>query len=140
MSDLFIRGFTRKQADIDVQNYIHHISAIQKLEGLTFHKNVTFFVGENGTGKSTLLEALAIAYGFNPEGGTLNYNFSTRDTHSFLYRSLHLLKGVRRPEYGYFLRAETFYNVATASEDYQSKFQHQWLHQQSHGESFLTFI
>lgn len=52
------------------------------LTSLSFHKNITFFVGENGFGKSTLLEAIAIAFGFNPEGGSKNFSFSTSDTHS----------------------------------------------------------
>ena len=76
-------------------------------------KPVTFLVGENGTGKSTLLEAIAAAWGFNPEGGTRNFRFSTARTHAELYRSLVLQRGPRRPRDGFFLRAESFYNVAT---------------------------
>ena len=76
---------------------------------LVFHRPVTFFVGENGTGKSTLLEAIAAAWGFNPEGGTRNFTFSTRPSHSALWRSLTLTKrGFARD--GFFLRAESFYN------------------------------
>ncbi len=81
---------------------------------LVFHRPVTFFVGENGTGKSTLLEAIAAAWGFNPEGGTRNFTFSTRPSHSALWRSLTLTKrGFARD--GFFLRAESFYNVAVSA-------------------------
>ena len=87
---------------------------------LVFHRPVTFFVGENGTGKSTLLEAIAAAWGFNPEGGTRNFTFSTRLSHSVLWRSLTLTKrGFARD--GFFLRAESFYNVATSIEQLDSQ-------------------
>lgn len=85
---------------------------------LAFHKPITFFDEENGSGKSTLLEALAVAYGFNPERGTKNYSFSTYDSHSDLCDAVRIAKGVRRPKFGYFLRAESFYNVATKEEEY----------------------
>jgi predicted ATPase len=75
-------------------------------------------VGENGTGKSTLLEAIAVAYGFNPEGGSKNYNFSTYDSHSELHNALRLTKGYKKPAWSYFLRTESFYNVATKEEEY----------------------
>lgn len=74
---------------------------------------VTFFVGENGTGKSTMLEAVAVSYGFNPEGGSRNFQFAARQTHSCLYRYITLVKGPYRARDGYFLRAESFYNVAS---------------------------
>ncbi len=81
---------------------------------LKFNRPITFLCGENGTGKSTLLEAIAVAYGFNPEGGTLKYSFSTYDTHSELElcQAIKIVKSVEK-KYGYFLRAESFYNVAT---------------------------
>jgi predicted ATPase len=96
-------------------------------------------VGENGSGKSTLLEAIAVQYGFNPEGGTKNYSFSTYDSHSELCDALTLIKGARKAKWGYFLRAESFYNVATAEEEYsRNGGTPLFLHAQSHGESFLT--
>ena len=94
-------------------SYLRKIEAINKTEELEFEKPITFFVGENGSGKSTLLEAIAVAYGFNPEGGTKNYSFSTYDSHSQLYESIKVSKGFRKAKWGYFLRAESFYNVAT---------------------------
>ena len=110
------------------------------MDYLEFHKPITFFVGENGSGKSTMLEAIAVAYGFNPEGGTKNYNFSTYDSHSELSDAIRLIKGIHKPRWGYFLSAESFYNVATAEDEYSREpggvSQH--YHEQSHGESFLS--
>ena len=70
------------------------------MEELYLHKPVIFFVGENGSGKSTRLKAVAVAYGFNPEGGTKNYSFSTYDSHSQLFEAVRLIKGVRKPKWG----------------------------------------
>jgi predicted ATPase len=136
--ELFICGLSIDWDGIDEDSYLRNIPAIADISELEFSSPVTFLVGENGTGKSTLLEAMAVAYGFNAEGGTRNYNFSTYDSHSKLSESLRLSKGFRRPAAGYFLRAESFYNVASAEEEY-SRYGgvplH--LHEMSHGESFL---
>lgn len=134
MNTLFIRSLRIDWEQISPYSYLRDIEAISELDSLDFRKRITFFVGENGSGKSTLLEALAIAYGFNPEGGTLNYNFSTYDSHSELCDAVRIIRGVRRPQWGYFLRAESFYNVATAEE---VKYERGGLHCRSHGESFL---
>ncbi|MDR2930591.1 MAG: AAA family ATPase [Propionibacteriaceae bacterium] len=106
---------------------------------LLFHPKMTFLVGENGSGKSTLLEAIAMILGFNPEGGTKNLRFSTRDTHSDLRMHLRIGKG-RRARRGFFFRAESFYNVASAIDDINGTeaYGGRSLHLQSHGESFLT--
>jgi predicted ATPase len=111
---------------------------------------VTFFVGENGSGKSTLLEAIAVSLGFNAEGGSRNFHFETRRSHSELREYLRIAKGIRRPRSGYFLRAESFFNVATEIErlDAEPSFDPpvidsyggRSLHEQSHGESFLTLM
>lgn len=126
---------------LDEKSYIRQIKALQGLEELKFNRPITFFCGENGTGKSTLLEAIAVAYGFNPEGGTLNYSFSTYDTHSELCKAINIVKGFDRKKYGYFLRAESFYNVATKEMEY-ADLEHPslQLHKRSHGESFLTIV
>ncbi|MEK3936622.1 AAA family ATPase [Sporosarcina sp. FSL W7-1349] len=127
------------------------LPSIATLDELFLHPYVTFFVGENGMGKSTLLEAIAVAAGFNPEGGSFHFNFSTYDSHSNLDDYLTLIKGVNRPKDGYFLRAETFYNVASNIEELDSdlaaapriidSYGGVSLHQQSHGESFwATFM
>lgn len=103
---------------------------------------VTFFVGENGSGKSTLIEGIAVALGFNAEGGTKNFNFSTRASHSSLAQSLRVARSHRRPRSGFFLRAESFFNVATAVEDLGviDSYGGRSLHEQSHGESFLALV
>src|SRR5471032_3494743 len=93
--------------------YPFSLPAVRSLETLELHPKMTFFVGENGSGKSTLLEAIAVSMGFNPEGGTKNFNFGTRASHSVLDEYLLVAKGVRRPKDGFFLRAESFFNVAT---------------------------
>ena len=125
---------------IDPASYLRNIEALSSVAEIEFNHPVTFFVGENGSGKSTLLEAIAIAYGFNPEGGTRNYNFSTYDSHSELHNAIRLVRGVRQASWGYFLRAESFYNVATKEDEY-SRGQGgipQHFHEKSHGESFLA--
>lgn len=125
---------------ISRSSYLREIEAISGIEQIYFKSPITFFVGENGSGKSTLLEAIAVAYGFNPEGGTRNYHFSTYDSHSELCDAIRLSRGIRRAGGGYFLRAESFYNVATKEEEYSrgpgGRPQH--YHEKSHGESFLA--
>lgn len=125
------------------------LPAIKNLKELRFHPKVTFIVGENGTGKSTLLEAIAVAYGFNPEGGTRNFNFSSMNTHSELNNYIKLVKGVKRPKSGFFLRAESFYTVASFIDELDEgdggpkiidTFGGRSLHEQSHGESFLALF
>ena len=104
-------------------------------------------MGENGSGKSTLLEAIAVAWGFNPEGGSRNFRFASRDTHSGLYRALRLVRSPEIPEDGYFLRAESLYNMASYVDEMEddpmtpSYLQYvggKSLHGQSHGESLLA--
>jgi len=139
MNEQFIKGISIDWSKIDTNSYLRKIEAISGLDTLEFTKPITFFVGENGSGKSTLLEAIAISYGFNPEGGTKNYSFSTYDSHSDLCESMRILRGYRKAGWGYFLRAESFYNVATKEEEYaDSAHPSQRYHQKSHGESFLA--
>jgi predicted ATPase len=118
------------------------IPAVRHLERLEFHPAVTFFIGENGTGKSTLLEAIATKYGFNAEGGSKNFNFSTQDTHSDLHDFIRLERGVLHPSDGFFLRAESFYNVATEIDKLgvERAYGGRSLHGQSHGEAFLALL
>lgn len=100
---------------VPAASYVRSIPALRSLP-ISFSSNVTFFVGENGSGKSTLLEAMAVAYGLNPEGGSRNYRFATRDTHASLHEAVHMGRDPLQPWGTFFLRAESFYNVATASE------------------------
>lgn len=95
------------------QGYPFDVPAIRHLGVLAFHPDVTFFVGENGSGKSTLLEGLALVLGFGPEGGTKGARFQTADTVSPLHEHLKLVRSFRAPKDHYFLRAESFYNLAT---------------------------
>lgn len=138
--ELHIKGIIIDWDKIDGRSYLRDIDSIAGISDLRFHKPITFFVGENGSGKSTMLEAIAVAYGFNPEGGTKNYSFSTYDSHSELCNAMRLIRGYNKPGWGYFLRAESFYNVASAEEEYSrgpgGRPQH--FHEKSHGESFLA--
>ncbi|WP_227793598.1 AAA family ATPase [Paenibacillus guangzhouensis] len=134
-----------------MDHYPFNLPALKKLNGLPFHPKVTYIVGENGMGKSTLMEAIAVAWGFNPEGGTLNFTFSTRATHSSLYEYIRPVRGLRRPRDGFFFRAESYYNLATNIDELDAEespsppirdsYGGKSLHEQSHGESFFaTFI
>ena len=134
---MYIRSFSIDWSGEIGRSYVADIEAIRVLDSFTFQKNITFFAGENGSGKSTLLEALAIACGLNPEGGTANYNFSTYDDYSELGSAITLCRGISRPEWSYFLRAESFYNVASAA---VREYNLTDYHARSHGESFLEFI
>jgi predicted ATPase len=122
--------------------YPFSLPAVRHLDALALHPRMTILIGENGTGKSTLLEAIAVAWGFNAEGGTKNFRFGTRPSHSALSDYLRLAKGVRRPRDGFFLRAESFFNVATEIErlDVVHSYGGRSLHEQSHGESFLALM
>lgn len=140
----FIRGLSVDWSQIAEDSYLRRVPAIAGLASLEFPRPVTFLVGENASGKSTLLEAVAVAYGFNPEGGTLNYRFSTYDDVSELSGALRLVKGYRRPGAGYFFRAESFFNLASKAEEYDAmvgpSYGDRDLHAQSHGEGFLSFF
>lgn len=129
--------------------YPFSLAAVRALETLELHPAVTFFVGENGSGKSTLLEAIAVACGFNAEGGSKNFRFGTRESHSELHRYLRVSRGFPRPRDGYFFRAESFFNVATEIEKLDLEpygepigpaYGIRGLHEQSHGESFLALM
>lgn len=149
MKDLYIR----KMSLIDAppkDSYLNRLPVVKHLaeHGIEFHRQVTFFVGENGSGKSTLIEALAVSQGFNPEGGTKNFRFSTEDSHSSLYYHLRVARGAVYPRDGFFLRAESFYNVASNIDQMDrepgvgspviNSYGGVSLHKQSHGESFLA--
>jgi predicted ATPase len=146
--DSSFRGYVRevllKRTTVPgFDSYPFSLPAIRTLDSLCLHPKVTFLVGENGSGKSTLIEAVAIAVGLNAEGGSKNFRFGTRSTESSLGEYLTVVRGFEREKDCFFLRAESFYNVATEIEhlglpleDYGDKSPHE----QSHGESFLSLI
>ena len=122
--------------------YPFSLPVVRALDFIELHPKVTFLVGENGSGKSTLLEAIAIAMKFNPEGGSINFDFGTRATHSPLHDYLRIAKGYRQHKDGFFLRAESFYNVATAVDNLGvvRSYGGRSLHALSHGESFMALL
>jgi predicted ATPase len=128
--------------DIDFDVYPYNIPAVREIGRLTLHSDVTFFVGENGSGKSTVLEAIALALGFGPEGGTKNVQFRTTESVSPLHRSLRLARSFRKPRDGYFLRAESFFNIATYMDEvgYLGGYGDKSLHERSHGEAFMALL
>lgn len=144
----FISRIALKE-NVDKKNYPFNIPVLENFQELAIKSPVTFFVGENGSGKSTLIEAIAIASGLNAEGGSQNFNFKTNDSHSQLYKGLIVSKTGNRPVTKYFLRAESFYNVASEIErsvkedgNYAVLASHggKSLHSCSHGEAFLALV
>lgn len=151
MNRLYVRQISL-QKSLPPDSYLCHLPAIRHLQThpLCFDTPVTFLVGENGTGKSTLVESLAIAMQFNPEGGSRNFCFSTEDSHSPLSDLLTVVKGAIPPRDGFFLRAESFYNVASYIDQLDRQvacappvidsYGGVSLHRQSHGESFMALV
>jgi len=139
-----------KKEGIDNNAYPFSLPFFKSKGELSIHPAVTYFVGENGTGKSTLLEAIAVASGFNAEGGSANFNFGTRASHSILHKHITTSRGTHRHTDGYFLRSESFFNVATEIEHLDEEPETEYsppvidaygghsLHEQSHGESFWS--
>lgn len=126
------------------------IQEILRRGGLSFEKPVTFLSGDNGIGKSTILEAIAVAYGINPEGGSQNFNFNTVESHSNLHESVCLIRKGKIPKTKFFLRSETYYNVASELEELSrdpiegglafASYGGKSLHTRSHGEGLLSII
>ncbi len=150
--DTYYIESVRLNKPLDEGSYLRSLPAVKYLiknEKLRLSSDVTFFVGENGTGKSTLIEAIAVASGFNPEGGSRNFTFSTNDSHSELWKHLTVAK-TAFPKDGFFLRAESFYNLASNIDEMDSEFSFgppvidsyggTSLHKQSHGESFMALV
>ena len=146
----FLRSIRLEREEVpDFSRYPFSIPALGSLDTLEFHEKVTFLVGENGSGKSTLMEAVAVVCGFCAEGGGRNFQLETRATHSGLWRYLRAENGPLSPRDGYFLRAESFYNVASYLEDLDEGYPFAShildiyggsLHECSHGESFFALL
>ena len=158
--DLLAGGYVRA-VELDrhrvpsFDRYPFAIPSIRDLDRIALHPYVTFLVGENGVGKSTLIEGIAVAAGFNAEGGSKNFDFSTRSDTSELHEVLRLVRGMRRERDGFFLRAESLYNVASeierlaeAEDNHPARLPGRFmgayggrsLHAQSHGESFMALV
>jgi len=151
ISSQYVSRITLQRDKVDSFNrYPFCLPAVRSFDQIDLHSKVTYFVGENGSGKSTLLEAIAVALGFNAEGGSKNFRFGTRRSHSELHEYLRVTKGFRRPRDGFFLRAESFFNLATEIENLDAEpsfsppvisyYGNRSLHEQSHGESFLALM
>src|SRR6266550_3989077 len=143
--DLFVRALVLKRDEIEsFDSYPFSIPAIRGLDELRLDSALTLFAGENGSGKSTLVEAIAVAAGFNPEGGSRSVTVSTRASHSVLHKYVRLVRSTRRPRTGFFLRAESFFNVATYIEELRdpaiTNAYGGALHEKSHGESFISLV
>jgi len=146
----FLRAFEVTAPRSDRRGYPLDLAAVRNVDSLALDPRMTIFVGENGSGKSTLVEGLAVAAGFNPEGGSTNFNFRTQDHLPELATHLRLIRNPTRPRTGFFLRAESFFNVATEIErlDFEQiglpgasiggGYGEKKLHEVSHGESFLA--
>ena len=147
--NFLVRATLRRDKVTSFADFPFSIPAIGGLDTIEFDRPVTFFVGENGAGKSTLLEAIAIGMGLNAEGGSRNFRFATRESHSHLSDFLRLSRSVRRVRDSYFLRAESYFNVATEIEALDrggggeriiDAYGGKSLHEQSHGESFFALF
>lgn len=132
----------RPDLDVDYDAYPFQIPAVREIGNIDFHPNVTFFVGENGSGKSTVMEGIALALGFAAEGGTKNVRLDSAGSTSPLHEALRLARGVPKPRDEYFLRAESFFNVASYMDEtgYLENYGGKSLHAQSHGEAFMAVL
>jgi predicted ATPase len=143
VAEPFIQSVALERESIDDPSaYPYSIPAIADLSRLALDPGVTFLCGPNASGKSTLIEALAVACGLNPEGGGRNFTLETRASHSPLGDLLRLTRGARRPKTDFLLRAESYFNVASEVEalGVLDSYGGVSLHEQSHGESFLALL
>lgn len=145
MEELFVKQIRIERTDST--EYPFCIEMIQHFDSLRLERPVSFLIGENGIGKSTFVEALAVSLGLNAEGGTENFHFQTMNTHSQLYQFMKVSKGTRKPQTKFFLRAESFYNVASEIDEIGKEDSRMYnayggksLHQYSHGESFMELM
>lgn len=149
----YLRSININAPDDARQKYPFSIPAIESLRTLDFHPDITFFIGENGSGKSTLLEAIAAVMRIGAQGGTGNFFLKDAGGSSELEQYIKARRSYINPKDRYFLRAESFYNIATYLEvladdpdawtDREKVFRRyggKELHRQSHGESFMSLL
>lgn len=142
---MFLRS-VRLKPDAPAAGYPFDMPAIGQMGQLSLDHPVVFFVGDNGAGKSTLLEALVVASGLNAEGGSRNFRYATRESHSCLSEHLTLARGIKRPRDSYFLRAESYYTLSSEIDNLNSDgglsdaYGARSLHERSHGEGFLALV
>jgi len=150
VNNQFIQSVSIDASGADMGSYPFNVPAVKHCSNIVLNKKITFLIGDNGMGKSTLIESLAVYFGLNPEGGSRNIRYTTRDSHSDLKKHLHIV-GFGRPTHGYFLRAESFYTLANFIDDDNERddnwgpsIRGGWLgksmHSRSHGESFWDII
>ncbi len=142
---IYINKITNRRPIEERKEYPYNIPAILHLDEFEFKSNITFIIGENGSGKSTFIEAIAVSLGLNPEGGSTYLNYHTYDTHSCLFNDLKLTRGPYRNKDSFFLRAESFYNVASELDRITDAWRMMKnyggrIHERSHGEGFLSVI
>ena len=146
----FIKKIILKPEKVIIDEFPFSMASVRALDGLEFNSAVTFFTGDNGSGKSTVIESIAVAAGFNHEGGSKNFNFSTAERTPALSDAIRLSRSAQRARNGYFYRSESFYNVITnineLDEDpgltppVRNSYGGRDLHTRSHGESLLDLI
>ena len=145
--NVFLKGVRNEHIPQEPEDYPFTLPVVRNLTSLEFDRSVTYIVGENGSGKSTLLEAIATILRLNPEGGSRNFNFRTWETHSRLYEDLRPIRADLGYRNAFFFRAESFYNVASEVDRLQREdgrmldsYGGRSLHEQSHGESFISLV
>lgn len=164
----FVRGVRLRRDSVPRSTtYPFSLAAVQQVERLRLERGITFFAGENGTGKSTVLEAIAILLGFNPEGGSTDLRFETvARASSSLHEQLELVTLDGSADDGFFVRTEGLFNLATEVDRQDEEMEaiareaKRWsgvtmtgyrplsnrygggrsLHQQSHGEAMLALL
>lgn len=130
------------EATLDEAEWPFTIPAVRQLvrQGLDLEPGVTFLVGENGSGKSTIVEAVATAYGLNPEGGSTGAQHRSRVTESELGSVLRVVRTPGATRWSYFFRAETMHGLFTYLEQVAPSPHDPRFHEMSHGESFLEVL
>jgi len=142
----FLSSIQINTSNFDQEIFPYNIPAIKENPHIILRRNVTFFVGENGAGKSTVLEAIANKCGFNLQGGNRNHIYNIEEEQQPLAKAMRLGWSTKTP-YGFFMRAESYFNFANYIDDMAEEFPStldayggKSLHHQSHGESFLSLF